>query len=1014
MKPGRFCSIIIIFLSLGSTVNGQQNHYVDYSKELSIPAIVVWDMEQDSNGLFWFITHKGLMNYDGVEWHLLPDSLNLPTREKSRIKSLRDGRMVACGYNKDSKLVLSVMDNEKKWTSTFVPKDADHHTNIFIHQDEESEHFKLLYTSLDSLFIFEEKKSEWSSYLLPPDFKDINHLNDILYIDNSYYFLTNKGVLSWNNFKMASAPTYLSGLNENPIYKLHISQNKDTVVAILDKKLFIKINESITYVESPGLQIYEEYNFSSLKVKQNRIYYTSSGSLYVYELNTGLLRELHAHNDRLLPFFSDFILDDHNNLWVSTPRGISKITNLAFTNFTTEDGLEENEVSVILHLKNGYHYLGHNFGFTVIDENMEIIWKHEFPKDKINRAQDGIVVSEDQVLIANSNQGLLLIDTRTKTISDLTPDGIDFVNSVRIMGDTIWVNDLANIYGFRHNEMFYKRLSHARRLYFLDNSRLIFLKNNGFSIIDLHHPGENDLDITNHKNLYSLAFYMGKTVMCALDGLYELKDNQLSPFELVGEINTIGLYGLARESSNSLWLGTSEGIYSIKNDTVKAKFDISSGLIGNEINRAAMSIDYKDKLWIGTPEGLSILDMDLVNIKHTPPKPHLLEFLVNGIKYNPHKLPQFKFTENDLNVKIAALKFNNERKIQYRYRLLGLDSTWQINTNPTNRFVRYNYLPSGRFIFELQVREEDGKWSNSLKTSSIIINNPYYYQAWFILLILLLVSAGIYFVNRFYTYEKMNKKLEQNLTEKMKEVYKYQENLKYHNKELEDRNNELDTLVYSISHDLRAPILSALGLVNIYNLAKSDEERQQYIGMMETSLTRLDGFIQNILKISRNSRLELVKSTIDLNEFFNELIESQKHREEAANINFEINANNLSIYTDKDRLGMILMNFISNAIIYSDLRKEQSLIRITAINSNTHIQISIYDNGVGIREDYLKDIFKIFVRANEAKIGSGLGLYIAQQSAQKIGAEIGVQSEFGKWTEFLVSIPNSVDNSASS
>ncbi len=219
-------------------------------------------------------------------------------------------------------------------------------------------------------------------------------------------------------------------------------------------------------------------------------------------------------------------------------------------------------------------------------------------------------------------------------------------------------------------------------------------------------------------------------------------------------------------------------------------------------------------------------------------------------------------------------------------------------------------------------------------------------------------------------------------------------------------NEELDRFVYSVSHDLRSPLASILGLVKIYKMANSEEERNKIIGMIQDRTMKLDDFISKILDYSRNARKDLIKESILLAQVIDEILQSLQFNHGYERIHFEIDIpDKQTIVSDPDRLKVVLTNLLSNAIKYRDETKEKSIVRLSAKSSNQFISIALEDNGVGISSNHLPRIFEMFYRAHSFSIGSGIGLYIVEECLKKIGGKVTVQSEFGKGSTFTILLP---------
>ena len=225
--------------------------------------------------------------------------------------------------------------------------------------------------------------------------------------------------------------------------------------------------------------------------------------------------------------------------------------------------------------------------------------------------------------------------------------------------------------------------------------------------------------------------------------------------------------------------------------------------------------------------------------------------------------------------------------------------------------------------------------------------------------------------------------------------------------ELNKMNQELDRLVYSIGHDLRAPIASTLGLLDLSQDETDVNLIKKYNEMMRKSLMRLDNFIQDTLDYSRNVRTQIEINQIDIEKELTDIKELLFLSTEIKDIrvNIDIKGDNLC-YTDKSRFNVIISNLLSNALRYHDKQKEDKYIDILVLCKNDKIYLTISDNGQGIAQKHIDHIFDLFYRANTSVKGTGLGLHIVKEAINKLSGEVSVKSELGKGTVFAVTIPN--------
>ena len=233
-----------------------------------------------------------------------------------------------------------------------------------------------------------------------------------------------------------------------------------------------------------------------------------------------------------------------------------------------------------------------------------------------------------------------------------------------------------------------------------------------------------------------------------------------------------------------------------------------------------------------------------------------------------------------------------------------------------------------------------------------------------------------------------------------------EEQLKSQNDELTKINSELDRFVYSASHDLRAPLLSVKGLLNMLKLDSEKSNTNTYLGLIEKSVNKLDRFITDIVHHSRNSRMDVLPKEIDFTELINDSIESLKYMDDADKVRSIVHVSTgHKFFSDSSRLKIIFNNIISNAVSYRDKNKE-SFIQIDVQLLPRKAIIKFTDNGIGISKEYHEKIFKMFFRATADSKGSGLGLYIVKGVLDKLNGTINVQSKLGEGTVITVELPS--------
>jgi len=227
------------------------------------------------------------------------------------------------------------------------------------------------------------------------------------------------------------------------------------------------------------------------------------------------------------------------------------------------------------------------------------------------------------------------------------------------------------------------------------------------------------------------------------------------------------------------------------------------------------------------------------------------------------------------------------------------------------------------------------------------------------------------------------------------------------NRDLSATNEELDKFVYSASHDLRAPITSVRGLIELARMEQDPAQIATYLQLMERSLNKQDLFIRDIIALSRSKKTGVSSQEIYLNKLVDDVVDQHRFMDDAKSIVINREIETDCIVSDEFRVRIILSNFVSNAIKYSDMRKSERTITIRARQNNGTFLMEVQDNGIGIPPKDQERVFEMFyVVTGSNNKSTGLGLYIALEAAHRLKGKITFQSEFGVGTTFTLALPH--------
>jgi signal transduction histidine kinase len=228
--------------------------------------------------------------------------------------------------------------------------------------------------------------------------------------------------------------------------------------------------------------------------------------------------------------------------------------------------------------------------------------------------------------------------------------------------------------------------------------------------------------------------------------------------------------------------------------------------------------------------------------------------------------------------------------------------------------------------------------------------------------------------------------------------------------ELKIRNGELDNFVYKVSHDLRAPLSSILGLVNLAKLPGNTDNPMDYIDIIGSKVEHLDHFISDVLSHSKNLKMEVSTSKVDFKNIIEQTFGDLNYLEGTQEMKQTIKIEGIEFYSDPWRISEIMRNLISNAIKYRRMEGVNSEVNVKITIDHLRAEIIFADNGIGISEGNLARIFEMFYRATEQSDGSGIGLYIVKNAVEKLGGQIYVASRIGQGTRFNIILPNRVNS----
>ncbi|WP_456461799.1 sensor histidine kinase [Reichenbachiella sp.] len=787
--------------------------------------------------------------------------------------------------------------------------------------------------------------------------------------------------------------------------------------------------------------------------------YTKDNSVYIGTLNG--INVIENSQITSIPAFeqdiiNDIIVDDFGILWVGTERGIVRFNTKdnIYDFFSEKDGLPGKRVIDLTFDKEGSLWVCTYEGGLVrfkagIITNLTI-------KDGLSSNQVHIINREnDNIYIGTQDGKVNVFDGYTvKQLTFTEEFNKDIIRDIHFEGDEMWVANYRGLVKIKEGQHTYINEktglpNHKLRVIFKDSKGIIWLGSRNGGLIKYDPAGEHVVyDKSTYGGLptnYVLSIeedQMGNILIGTNAGGLSILSPQgeMKNYSIKNDDSGTLIFNIMVDDRNNIWLITNIGLYRFKNGkskkiifhpTLKMEkfFDMVSdesgtfwlsspigvirvkqtelqdfidgskhyvsyeyfgeddGMESQECTGATPSFFDKKtgKIWVPTFEGVAIIDPSQKVVNQRIPKVYITRVQVdnssvfpikNGVKIKPGT---FRYLFD-----ITSLSFLVPSKVEFMYKLEGIDQQW--NGPTRNRRIEYTNLPYGEYTLQVKGSNNDGIWNESGAQLSFTVL-PFFFETLWFRWGLILFIIGLFF--GFYKWRIHD--------------------IKKTNKALRKMNTELDHFVYSASHDLRGPLTSTMGIVNLALDEKNPQQRNEYFGLIKQCTDKMNHFINELIDYSKNKNDKIEYREFELKNMIDSIWDGLKERTASNGVVLKYDfSSDQKIISDETRLKVILRNLIHNAVVFSDNQKPNPMVKVIMRQNSRNIELSVADNGLGIPKKALDNIFDMFFRANDHSVGSGLGLYVVKETSRKLNATIKVESEEWKGSSFKLTLPNEV------
>ncbi len=239
------------------------------------------------------------------------------------------------------------------------------------------------------------------------------------------------------------------------------------------------------------------------------------------------------------------------------------------------------------------------------------------------------------------------------------------------------------------------------------------------------------------------------------------------------------------------------------------------------------------------------------------------------------------------------------------------------------------------------------------------------------------------------------------------EIFETKRELREMNQRLTKVYSEMNQFVYSLSHELRGPLMS---ISSVSKLAKSeitDPAQMEYFDMIDIATEKLDDYIHKMLDFYRCTKLENKITTISFQQILDEQLAAYHGKWDLSDFDITIDIDqNEPFYSDDSKIRVILNNLFGNAYQFQHEGDSCKKIGVTVRVANELASIEISDNGIGISANLQEEVFNLFQKATQKNVGSGLGLYMVKESVSLLGGKIKLHSDLGNGTQIVVELPS--------
>ena len=465
------------------------------------------------------------------------------------------------------------------------------------------------------------------------------------------------------------------------------------------------------------------------------------------------------------------------------------------------------------------------------------------------------------------------------------------------------------------------------------------------------------------------------------------------------------VYGILEDAEGALWMSTNRGLARFDPATETFRnYDVTDGLQSNEFNSGAYFENSRGEMFFGGIHGVNAFRPEQIRDNPFVPPVVLTSFKVFNedvvLDTELARLPSvvLEHDQSVVSFEFAALSFTAPQKNRYAYQLSGFRDRW-IELG-TERDVTFTNLDPGTYTLRVRGSNDDGVWNRDGLTLKVVVEPPFWRTWWFTALSAL-AAAGLLLASHRLRTRRMrrhNLALKAEVAERKRAESALERlvgELETKNVELEARNAEMERFTYTLSHDLKTPLVTIKGFLGLLkrDVAAGNAERvARDVRQIAGAADRMARLLGELLELSRVGRVTHVPETVGLTRLAHEAAEMVAERIAARGVELEIEPEMPAVFGDRARLLEVFQNLIDNAVTFMG-DQPAPRIEISARLRGGEVLCRVRDNGIGIDPRYHENVFGLFNRLDPDIDGTGIGLALVKRIVEVHGGRVWVESE---------------------